>query len=487
LYTEIEMESRSQERLAWAATAILCLGVGVMRFRFLAHFDGAVGVDGYYYPIQIRSLLEGEGLYYPSAPLILWLMAAVDAVVGEAVLSAKLVAAFGSAAIAVPTMGLCRRLDIGRWPSVLAAALVSTAPSAAYMSAEFAKNGVAFTIVMFFLWSLSSAHRSPSRKRVAVSVALFVLVVLAHKLAAMFALGIAFATVVQTATHRRRWLAGAFLAAAGLAVLGVVTDGGGLFARAWTRELSWTFAVYDLPSGPLRFGGDVVIAAIAAAVVVVRRLRGRPVPDVILALSLWVLLVALPFLDVSDPSGLGPRLRLSCFVCAGPIIGWLAHLGIGLGRFPLRWRVALCLGIALGLLLGRGRPGHQGVATPHPEMLRAIARLPANLVSEPVVIVPERSLVFATVWLTRMPAQLRPEGVAPERRLRLLPMWFVSPELGAALRVATTDPPVGVTPPLSLHPNHELGALVVVEETWRWLLEQLPPAQVEHYRAWPVL
>ena len=44
------------------------------RLVFLLEGPRPLGVDGYYYAVQLRSLLDGDGLYYPSAPAALALM-----------------------------------------------------------------------------------------------------------------------------------------------------------------------------------------------------------------------------------------------------------------------------------------------------------------------------------------------------------------------------------------------------------------------------
>ena len=60
-----------------------------------------VGVDGYFYPIQLRSLLEHGHLQYPPSPLTFWLMAPFAAVT-DPITGAKLGAALLGALVALP-------------------------------------------------------------------------------------------------------------------------------------------------------------------------------------------------------------------------------------------------------------------------------------------------------------------------------------------------------------------------------------------------
>jgi hypothetical protein len=68
-----------------------------------------LGVDGYFYPIQLRSLLAGHGLAYPDFPLTFWLMAPFAALT-DPIVGAKLAAAIYGALMAVP---MCALWEIG--------------------------------------------------------------------------------------------------------------------------------------------------------------------------------------------------------------------------------------------------------------------------------------------------------------------------------------------------------------------------------------
>src|SRR5262245_16206103 len=96
---------------AWAVSAgIAAARVALVAYSFherwevLAGSPFPLGVDGYYYPVQVRSLLETGQLAYPAAPLTFWLMAPLAAVTDE-ITGAKLGAALGGALIALPAYG----------------------------------------------------------------------------------------------------------------------------------------------------------------------------------------------------------------------------------------------------------------------------------------------------------------------------------------------------------------------------------------------
>src|SRR5437016_273072 len=80
-----------------------------LRLRFLAATPEPTGVDGYWYLVQVRALLEHGHLAYRSAPLVPWLMAAV-AHACTPVMAVKIVAAAGSAAMIVPAFFVAQRV-----------------------------------------------------------------------------------------------------------------------------------------------------------------------------------------------------------------------------------------------------------------------------------------------------------------------------------------------------------------------------------------
>ncbi len=481
-----------ERRLPWAVVIAASMAMAWLRFRYLSASAAPTGIDGYYYAVQVRSLVEDGHLYYPSAPLVLWLMRAVAAITGDPIIAVKLTAAFGTALIGVPIMGLCRTLGAKAWPAAAAAMLAATAPSASYLAAEFVKNGVALTVCVFFLWALAAAVNEPTRRRITVAAILLIATALSHKLALGIALIIAVPTVVVRAKRRILWFGVATASLAAAALAGAIwparlpsLSAASLVNDLWTTDYAFHFAVYFFDGEAISFGGDVFIAAIAAAAIIALRIARKPVPPLLVALALWTLLVANPFIDVSDPNLLGPRLRLTAFVSAAACAGWLAHLASETWRPAMRLGVAL--GIACGLFVGRYKVDPPGIVSAHPNMLAAIKRLPAELLHDRVVIIPERSLVFGTVWVRRTPSKLRPEGVAPERRLRLLPFWFMSPEVSTLLRSATSDPPPGIPAPVALDPRHELTLVAVPERTWEWLLAQLPEDLARRMRTWPTI
>jgi len=121
------------------------------RWAMLAATPFPTGIDGYFYPIQLRSLLEHGALQYPASPLTFWFMAPFAAAT-DPITGAKLGAAIGGALIALPAYGVGARLGGHRGAGLVAASYATLSTGSAYLSIEFVKNGLGLTVALAALW-----------------------------------------------------------------------------------------------------------------------------------------------------------------------------------------------------------------------------------------------------------------------------------------------------------------------------------------------
>jgi len=502
--------------LAVAAGLVFLVGWAFwQRYAFLVDSPYPLGIDGYFYPIQLRSLLEEGSLYYPSAPLTLWFMAPFAAAT-DPISGAKIGAALGSAIAVVPIYLLGRRLSGDRVLGLLAAALVATSVESAYLTVEFVKNGIAMAVGAAYLCALAWALDRPSRARVGVAVCGFIAALLAHKLVAVFC-------VVATAPPLLAWARASgwrpnlrerstrAAAIATVAVLvGLVTIGAlaperfaagadlQLLSGLFSSDADWTLPALDLGDGhSLRFGYEVALAGALALLAIAAWLASRRCawmrsPEVaahdralVLGPALFALVAALPWIDISDPQGLGFRLRLIAFVplalCAAAVAA------AALGRLPGAFRAALVVGFAVGWIASRPAVTDEGVVEVAPHMQAAVLAADGVVPADHVIVCPERHIMFMVTWYTRAHARLRPESVPEERRWRLLPSAHMSPALHRAIDRARSDPPPGIPRPRGLHPRHRNGVVLMPEATWQWILRQLPAKQRAHYEKWKTI
>lgn len=529
---------------AWAAVIGLGAWSAWQRWQVMASSPYPIGIDGYYYPIQLRSLLERGHLAYPASPLAFWLMLPLAALT-DPVTGAKLGAALGGAAIVVPAFLVGRRLG-GTAGGLAAAVAAATTGGSFYLSFEFVKNGIGLTLALVAVWLALRAFDRPSRGRIVAALIALVATALTHKLATGVAV-VLLAPAVVVALRRRaadraalapaalrvdgRHAAGRgtgralALGAAGLVGLAIVLGltmpqrflGArelDLAARAVDDAADWSLPALVIDRGPgrppnrLTIGAQAPIAALATLALVALALIGRvatrgwlgrrladggragagPVTPEAAAVA-WaavglILLTSLPWLAVHDPDGLGFRLRTSVFAPLAVVTGALVGRGAAVAGLGRRAALLVVTPALIAWVAVRPATSTEGLVRAHPAMVAAIRAARGALPADAVVITAERHLGFQLTWYARVPVRMRPEPVPPARRWRMIPgnlVRFGSP-LDRTLDLARATP--GVAPPLDLHPRHPSGLVLIPEATWTWVLDRLPDRDAAWWRAW---
>lgn len=470
----------------------------VARWHVLAGSPWPVGVDGFFYPLQVRALLEHGTLAYPASPLTFWWMAPFAAAT-DPITGAKLGAALGGALVALPAYAVGVRLAHSRAAGLVAAALAAGSAGSAYLSIEFVKQGIGVTVALTALWFVLRALDERTKGRIAAAAAGIAATLLAHKLAAALVLLVTAPAALYLARTRLRgrrliyaYLAGAtallVLLALGLAMpqrflsradLALVT-------HAFTIDARWTAPALAFPVTlhmeyePLLAG----LVSLAAAAVLLARRRAhawQPQELVALAIALLGIVLAFPLLDVTNPQGLAFRARVIAFV---PLALSAAVVAGALARRHQAAPIALCV-LAGVLALRATRERRDGIIIAHPAMVAAVLAASDQLPAHATVIVPERHIEFMLAYLDRATVSLRPERVPYAQRVRLMPLAFMQPELQAALDAARAEPTVA--PPIGLHPRHRNGLVLVEEPTWDWALARLPGPLRRRYARWPTI
>jgi hypothetical protein len=508
--------------VAAALAALIALSFAE-RWQVLSESPFPIGIDGYFYPIQLRALLETGALQYPTAPLAFWLMAPLAAAT-DPITGAKLGAALYGALIALPAYGLGARLGRGRGAGLLAAVLATRSAGSAFLTIEFVKNGIGIGVALAALWLILRALEAPSRARVAAAVLGLAAAALAHKMAAGVVAVIAIPALLAAAAGRgelrgRRLLyaiTGLGGAAAVAAALGLLFPqrflspaDAALVDGLFTSDARWGAPVYAGKRGEIWLGHEALLGlglALAAALLRTRR-AGRTIQAATRAILprapaaaappsssvppgdaaagwailLLAVLLGLPWLDVTDVQGLAFRLRITAFAPLALVAAMLA--GRLLAWAPYR---DLALAALAALLLVSYTPGDRGEGrvVAHPALVTSIHAMAGALPQGATVIVPERHIAFMIAWYLRAPVSLRPEPVPAERRWRVMLLVWIG--AGSPLDqelLAARDRPGPPAPPRGLPPSHPNGMVLVTEPAWQAIAARLPPGSP--WLRWP--
>jgi len=498
---------------AWLPRVVIALGLGGLvaisawrRWVLLDAVPFPVGIDGYFYPVQLRSLLETGHLQYPASPLTLWLMAPFAAAT-DPITGAKLGAAIGGALVAIPAYLVGARLGNGRGPGAIAAALAATSLGSTYLSVEFVKNGIGLGVGLLAIWLALRALDRPAILRGALALAGLVAAVLAHKMAAGLALlVIAPAVIVRARAHGRRLAIGAAILVAIAVIAGVamperfLSPGDlALLGDLFSETALWHAPALAVDDVELSLNHEPIaalvggLAVIALAIARRRSARlgawlGEAVPPHVeaaaIAVAAFGILVGFPYLAVDDPQALGFRLRLASFVPFALTLGIASRVVIGnlkqLDGDVLLVAIAAALTVAAPL-----RTSVPGEVTPHPAMVAAVAATAGKLPADTTAIVPERHLAYMVAWFAQTKIALRPEHARD--RIYVLPLSFIGARsaLDDAISAARREP--SLVAPIGTHPRYVNGFVIVEEATWQWIVKRLPPDEQARVAAWPTI
>ncbi len=461
------------------------------RWNALAYSPFPLGVDGYFYPLQVRALLEHGALQYPASPLTFWFMAPFAAAT-DPITGAKLGAAIGPALVALPAYAVGARLGRSRGAGLVAAVLAAMTASSQYLSTEFVKQGFGLTVGLTALWLLMRMLERPTRARIVHFALGTVATLLTHKLAAGLVIAFALPAIVEDARGRgalrgRRLLYMLVIGALALVVvmvLGIVAPQRFMspadLALIRLSHAEWSLPALALPRYRLVFGHEAALG-VAAAIVAIVTLAIKPYDHkqyatrvIAIGAIALAIIVALPWLAVDDPQGLGFRLRLSAHI---PLALCAA---IATQLIP-RYRDAACALVAIVLALRLPVDRAEGRVLMHPSLVSAAmaAKIPAGK----TVIVPERHIMFMVAYYTHAPVSLRPEGIAHDDRVRVMPLAFIGAD--SPLDHAIDDARALPDPPIGLHPRHRNGLVLVSEATWDWLVARV--GATSYWAKWPTI
>lgn len=496
---------RLQPAAVAAALLALAMFVAWRRYQQLAESPFPLGIDGYFYPIQVRAILETGFIDSPAPPLAFYLMApfawCTDPIVG-----AKLGAAWWCAAAVFPAYGIAHRLSGYRTTALVTAALLGLCHGGFYLNLEFVKNGVGITASLTLVWLLLRALDQPSRARIAWCAVGLLAAWVTHKIAAPLALIVTIPAIIITVRSRRHVSRNvALVGAIGCAAVAAIA-----LRASWselrilfTSHAHWDLPALALPRHPLMMGHEPWAGAIAAlafvGVAVARwcsptlraRLAYQPTVEqrvrvaTTLAFAGLALVIALPWLAVGNPQGLAFRLRIIAFVPFAMVSGGLLSLLVQ--AINVRAVPATAAALVVAIVWWSPARINDGVVYAHPAMVAAVQGLVDEVPTNAFLIVPERHIAFMTAWYTRARVRLRPESAPANNRYRLITLSFIN--AGSALEHtidrARAEPTL--TPPLGVHPLHPNGLVLIEEATWQWILAELPPNLRARPAAWPTI
>ncbi len=390
------------------------------------------GVDGYYYAVQSRSILESGVPYYSDSPLALYLCAAFSWGFGS-FLGPKIVVALAMAAFVFPFFKIARCMGFTKPQATAITFATAFSVQSFYIGSEFAKMGIGITLG---LGTVTVLLPSASKRRLSIWVLLLILGTVTHPIASVIAIAGSLVPLWNLAEKR--------------VLIVVMTLGlGWLILRTpwmeFSEYFSSSFSLADSEKGVF-LGWETIASLVCGTYLIWMRSNFQW-----LLLAITCAFLACPFINL-NPELLPFRLR---------ILVWIP-LYFALGRvlfsIPKQWVSYLLLFVFV--VMQRPLSNHQNARVAvTPEMAAAVAQVKAVAPRNAVLITPSRQIMFMLTWYSRLPARMTPTE-SHARWVHVVPAKWINSEQRTKLSLASQRTPTSLFQMVTVN---QKNALVVFD------------------------
>lgn len=404
-------------RLEWLAL-VSALAAGVAYdAAVLFKYPFAVGVDGYYYVLQINELRTHGRLYFPTrTPLILYLLTGVSYLTGDLATAVKISAVTLHAALCGGVFAVVRSLVRSTWLGILGAALAAVSGPHLYMTTEFINQLGAVTFLMWGAWCALQAPGARRRKTwVLLALTCAAAAWLSHVSAIMITLALCAALVLMRMLTGERASGGGYRWEALLTILLLwlapailaLQRSGGMPAGPESEVLTTP----RLPLSRAAAAEQMLLMFVCPTVLVIISVVKRGARDFKAGLFfgavalLGVLVTVNPFFNNVPGNGLIWRLSVIAYLEVALLVPYLVHLVL-----PWRRGVALAVALLVWPLTLWGSYGERPLGIEgrrlarRGDLLQSLPALRGQLGQKPIVLSPHGDQ-FVVTWALGVPSQ----------------------------------------------------------------------------------
>lgn len=169
-------------------TSIIAIVSGIAAKLSLTQGELLPGLDGAFYWVQVRSIIENQALAFSDLPLVFWIQALIAKIVGNIPLAVRISDAFLPALSAIPIYLISRKFKNPFLPAVAILVVLLHPIQLYFFTGDFIKNEATIPLTFFIVLVLFNWETN-SRKVSVISLAiLMLLVALSHFGTAVLAL-----------------------------------------------------------------------------------------------------------------------------------------------------------------------------------------------------------------------------------------------------------------------------------------------------------
>ena len=162
------------------ATSFLAVLAGILAKLSLTKGNLLPGLDGAFYWVQVRSVLENHSLAFSDLPFIFWVQAAIAKLVGNVPLGVRISDAVLPALSAIPIYLITRRFKNVYLPAIAILVVLLHPVQLYFFTGDFIKNEATIPAVFFIAWVLFNWEIKSKRFSLFAIALALVVIALSH-------------------------------------------------------------------------------------------------------------------------------------------------------------------------------------------------------------------------------------------------------------------------------------------------------------------
>jgi hypothetical protein len=294
-------------------TSLLAVIVGIGAKLSLTSGELLPGLDGAYYWVQVRSVVNNFTLAFSDLPFIFWVQAAIAKLVGDIPLGVRISDAALPALSAIPIYLIARRFKSAYLPAIAILVVLLHPVQLYFFTGDFIKNEATIPAVFFIAWVLFNWESEPKKfSMIALAIALIV-IALSHfgtLLLALMMLSV-WVLVQLRKSSKKSWLQG--IAVSGMVLVAVLASLALLVTSRFERLITFITSPTVVFSNPAING---IIHNYSSRTMSITIIIGQ-LASLLLGYVTWKSRASFKFADLS----LVIAALVSTFVLSSPVIG----------------------------------------------------------------------------------------------------------------------------------------------------------------------
>ena len=202
-------------------SVLAAVAVGILTKLNLTRSELLPGLDGAYYWVQVRSVLENQTLAFSDLPLVFWIQAAIAKVVGNVSLAIRISDAVLPAISAIPIYFIAKKYRKPFLPAIAILIVLLHPVQLYFFTGDFIKNEATIPVVFFMALVLVNWEKKSKRFSILSLVGLTLVIAISHfgTLLLAFMLVGTWALVQLSKSSLKFWLRGIAICVAAFALL----------------------------------------------------------------------------------------------------------------------------------------------------------------------------------------------------------------------------------------------------------------------------